>query len=50
MTGNWQPFPGSQPYDGEAGAVQHSEEYRSESVRDTDQTAAVPGYPRGPSV
>ncbi|MFJ4504059.1 hypothetical protein [Streptomyces sp. NPDC088864] len=41
VTGNWQALPGAQPYDGEVGVVQHSEECRIESVCDADQAGAV---------
>ncbi|WP_411573489.1 hypothetical protein [Streptomyces fradiae] len=41
VSGNWQALPGTQPYDGEVGVVQHSEECRIESVCDADQAGAV---------
>ncbi|MEV0441326.1 hypothetical protein AB0I84_36925 [Streptomyces spectabilis] len=41
VTGNWQPLPGSQPYDGEVGVVRHGEECRVESVCDVEQARAV---------
>lgn len=41
VTGSWQPLPGSSPYDGEVGVVQHGEECRIESVCDTAQARAV---------
>ena len=41
VTGNWQPLPGSQPYDGEVGVVQHGQECRIESVCDAEQARAV---------
>ncbi|MCC8478970.1 hypothetical protein ACH4TM_02565 [Streptomyces parvus] len=41
VTGNWQALPGAQPYDGEVGVVQHSEECRIESVCDADQAGVV---------
>ncbi|MFJ9796502.1 hypothetical protein [Streptomyces sp. NPDC101145] len=41
VTGTWQALPGARPYDGEVGAVQHSEECRIESVCDEAQAAAV---------
>ncbi|WP_369164799.1 hypothetical protein [Streptomyces sp. AFD10] len=41
VTGSWQPLPGAQPYDGEVGVVQRSEECRIESVCDAESAAAV---------
>lgn len=41
VTGTWLPLPGSQPYDGEIGTVQHGEEYRIESVCHRDQAREV---------
>ncbi|MGW2088329.1 hypothetical protein [Streptomyces sp. NPDC001880] len=41
VTGSWQALPGSQPFDGEVGVVQHSEECRIESVCDVEQARAV---------
>ncbi|MFB7447456.1 MULTISPECIES: hypothetical protein [unclassified Streptomyces] len=41
VTGSWQPLPGSRPYLGDVGAVQHSEECRIESVCDAEQAASV---------
>ncbi|WP_199547585.1 hypothetical protein [Streptomyces sp. N35] len=41
VTGTWQALPGSQPYDGEVGAVHHSEECRIESVCEMDQAGAI---------
>ncbi|WP_370972445.1 hypothetical protein [Amycolatopsis sp. cg9] len=41
VTGTWLPLPGSQPYDGQVGVVQHAEECRIESVCDVDQARAV---------
>lgn len=49
VTGNWQPLPGAQPYEGEVGVVQHSEECRIESVCDADQAAAVQQALREPT-
>ncbi|MFV5992484.1 hypothetical protein ACNPQM_08525 [Streptomyces sp. NPDC056231] len=41
VTGSWQALPGSQPYDGAVGVVQHSEECRIESVCDAEQARSV---------
>lgn len=41
VTGRWQALPGSQPYEGDVGAVQRSEEIRIESVCDVEQAGAV---------
>ena len=41
VTGSWLPLPGSQPYDGQVGVVQHADQRRIESVCDADQARAV---------
>lgn len=47
VTGNWQALPGSRPYDGEVGVVQHGAECRIESFCDVDQAGAVQQAVRG---
>ncbi|WP_372668809.1 hypothetical protein [Amycolatopsis kentuckyensis] len=47
VTGSWLPLPGSQPYDGQVGVVQHADECRIESVCETDQARAVQQAVRG---
>ncbi|MEU6573122.1 hypothetical protein [Streptomyces sp. NPDC046805] len=41
VTGTWLSLPGSHPYDGEVGAVQHGKECRIESVCHEEQARAV---------
>ncbi|MEE1769377.1 hypothetical protein PUR34_14775 [Streptomyces sp. JV185] len=41
VTGSWQALPGAQPFDGEVGVVQRSEECRIESVCEVGQARAV---------